>query len=237
MQVVRGIPKGNVVELLGVYVRYSGSDRPAILDVNLEVPPKKLVLITGPNGAGKTTLVETCLGLLKPMRGRVFLLGADTSRREVVQARRMCSYVPQDFMKPPYESYLAEHVILLGFSAYKAPFEPVNRKERERVLWATKLLGIEELLSKPMGTLSGGQQQKVLIARALARRPMVAFFDEPFASLDRESRTLVAETLRKYVDSQGATVFVVSHDISPIVGHADITVKLSDGRITRVEGC
>ena len=225
------------MELRGVYVTYSGSDRPAILDINLEVPLKRLVLITGPNGAGKTTLIETCLGLLKPMRGTALLLGANTSRREILQARKMCSYVPQDFMKPPYEAYLAEHVILLGFSAYKAPFEPVNKKERERVLWATKLLGIEELLNKPMGTLSGGQQQKVLIARALARKPVVAFLDEPFASLDRESRTLVAETLRKYVDSQGATVFVVSHDVNPITSYVDITVELSDGRITRVEEC
>jgi len=79
-------------------------------------------LITGPNGAGKTTLLETCLGLLKPMRGRALLLGVDTRRRRIIHARRRCSYVPQNFMKPPYEAYTALHVILLGFSAYKAPF-------------------------------------------------------------------------------------------------------------------
>jgi len=142
--------------------------------------------------------------------------------------------VPQNFMKPPYEAYTALHVILLGFSAYKAPFEPVLEDERKQVSWAVELLGIGDILHRPIGTLSGGQQQKVLIARALARAPAIAFLDEPFASLDRESRRLVAEVLRKYVDGQGATVLVVSHDVNPILGYADMVVELLDGRIVRI---
>ena len=237
MQSFRGVPRGNVVELNRVYVAYAGSDKPAIIDISLKIPMKKLVLITGPNGAGKTTLIETCLGLLKPFKGKVFLLGVDTRKREVIKARKMCSYVPQDFMKPPYEAFLVKHVILMGFSSYKAPFEPLNREEREKIVWAANLLGIEDLLDKPIGILSGGQQQKVLIARAFARKPKILFLDEPFASLDKESRIFLAEMFRKYVDSEGATVFIVSHDVNPIVAYADITVELSNGRIRRVEEC
>lgn len=231
---MRSLRGGNVISFNGVWVSYSGSDRPAIRDVNLEIREGELVLITGPNGAGKTTLLETSLGLLKPLIGEVRLLGVRTSSRRVLAVRKYCSYVPQDFMKPPFETYTAMHVILLGFAPYKSIFEGTNGRDIERVEYTAELLDIESLLDKPIGTLSGGQQQRVMIARALARKPKLALFDEPFSSLDRESRMIVSTSLRRYVDEENATVVVVSHDVSPIVDLADTTVKMKDGRIEEV---
>ncbi len=232
---MRSLRGGNVISFKGVWVSYSGSDRPAIRDVNLEIREGELVLITGPNGAGKTTLLETSLGLLKPFIGEVRLLGVKTSSRKVIAARKSCSYVPQDFMKPPFEAYTAMHVILLGFASYKSAFEGTDGQDIERVEHIAELLDIENLLDKPIGTLSGGQQQRVMIARALARKPKLALFDEPFSSLDREVRMIVSNSLRGYVDEENTTVVVVSHDVSPIVDLADTVIKMNNGRIEEVD--
>ena len=185
----------NVVNLEGVWVAYSGSDRPAMRDINLKAAIGKLILITGPNGAGKTTLLETCLGLLKPYMGRAYLFDVETRSWRIREARRICSFVPQDFIKPPFETYIVRRVIQLGFAPYKSIFESLTEEEDRRIRWVSEILGIEDLLDRPMGTLSGGQQQRVLIARALSRRPKALFLDEPFSSLDREGRKLVSRVI------------------------------------------
>ncbi|PDM26700.1 ABC transporter [Candidatus Bathyarchaeota archaeon B24-2] len=225
-----------VVKLKDVWVAYSGSDRPAMRNINLTVSLGKLLLITGPNGAGKTTLIETCLGLLKPYRGSAYLFGVDTRSWRVRYSRKMCGFVPQDFMKPPFETYTVRHVIRLGFAPYKSIFESLTEDENRRIQRISELLEIEDLLDRPIGTLSGGQQQRAVIARALARRPKALFLDEPFSSLDREGRKLISSVIREYVDSEGASVIIVSHDVNPIIDYADIVVKMENGRIISGEG-
>ena len=225
-----------VVKLKNVWVAYSGSDRPAMRNINLTVSLGKLLLITGPNGAGKTTLIETCLGLLKPYRGSAYLFGVDTRSWRVRYSRKMCGFVPQDFMKPPFETYTVRHVIRLGFAPYKSIFESLTEDENRRIQRISELLEIEDLLDRPIGTLSGGQQQRAVIARALARRPKALFLDEPFSSLDREGRKLISSVIREYVNSEGASVIIVSHDVNPIIDYADIVVKMENGRIISGEG-
>ena len=225
-----------VVKLRDVWVAYSGSDRPAMRNINLTVSLGKLLLITGPNGSGKTTLIETCLGLLKPYRGSAYLFGVDTRSWRIRYSRKMCGFVPQDFMKPPFETYTVRHVIRLGFAPYKSIFESLTEDENRRIQRISELLEIEDLLDRPIGTLSGGQQQRAVIARALARRPKALFLDEPFSSLDREGRKLISSVIREYVDSEGASVIIVSHDVSPIIDYADIVVKMENGRIISGEG-
>ncbi|RLG97137.1 metal ABC transporter ATP-binding protein [Candidatus Bathyarchaeota archaeon] len=225
-----------VVKLKNVWVAYSGSDRPAMRNINLTVSLGKLLLITGPNGAGKTTLIETCLGLLKPYRGSAYLFGVDTRSWRIRYSRKMCGFVPQDFMKPPFETYTVRHVIRLGFAPYKSIFESLTEDENRRIQRISELLEIEDLLDRPIGTLSGGQQQRAVIARALARRPKALFLDEPFSSLDREGRKLISSVIREYVDSEGASVIIVSHDVNPIIDYADIVIKMENGRIISGEG-
>ncbi|MEM2291493.1 MAG: ATP-binding cassette domain-containing protein, partial [Candidatus Korarchaeum sp.] len=109
-------PRCEALRLEDVWVSYSGSGRPAIREVNLSLSSGESVLITGPNGAGKTTLLETCLGLLKPFRGEAFLFGVNTKSRRVADVRKLCGYVPQNFMKPPEESYTVRQVISMGLA-------------------------------------------------------------------------------------------------------------------------
>ena len=226
-----------IIRLENVYVAYSGTGRPAIADITLTIGVNKLVLITGPNGAGKTTLIETCLGLLKPLRGTAKLLGIDTRSRRIIDARKKCSYVPQDFMKPPYETYTARQVIELGLAPIRSIFPQLDRRSFDnRIEYIADLLEIKDLLDRPIGTLSGGQQQKVFIARALIRNPKIIFLDEPFASLDRESRKIVSRTVKAYVSKNRASAIVVSHDSSTIKDLADVIIEMDKGRIVKVLG-
>lgn len=222
------------MKLTRVWVRYSGSGKPAIKDVTLTFPKRCVALVTGPNGAGKTTLVETCLGLLKPYRGMVELLGVNTRSKSIVSARKLCSYVPQDFMKPPHVTYSVKQVIAMGLTSAKAVFEPITESEEARIAEVAELLGVEDLLDKPVGKLSGGQQQRVFVARALVRNPQALFLDEPFSSVDADSRYRIAEVLREYVDKAGAFAMVVSHDTRPVEPISDVIVELDNGVVKGV---
>jgi len=158
------------VRLKSVYVAYSGSRKPTIRDVTLNLD-SGINVVTGPNGSGKTTLLETIIGLLKPYRGEAYLLGVNTKSRKVFTVRKRCSYVPQDFMKPPTEAYTGMDVIRLGLV--------FNRDGLKDVAELAEILKARDLLKMPFEKLSGGQQQKIMIIRALARNPEVILLDEP----------------------------------------------------------
>ncbi|MEM1984879.1 MAG: ATP-binding cassette domain-containing protein, partial [Candidatus Korarchaeum sp.] len=199
-------PRCEALRLEDVWVSYSGSGRPAIREVNLSLSSGESVLITGPNGAGKTTLLETCLGLLKPFRGEAFLFGVNTKSRRVADVRKLCGYVPQNFMKPPEESYTVRQVISMGL----APLGSLRTELEARIDGISSLLGIGKLMEEPFGRLSGGQQQRVMIARALVRKPKLLLLDEPFSSMDLEMRSILAEVLRDYSAREDAAIVVVS---------------------------
>ncbi len=230
MQVLRA-KEAHVVDLRGVSTYYSGEDKPAIGDVWLRIPPNTLTLITGPNGSGKTTLLETILGILKPRSGEVRLLGYEIPKM-AYRARKMCGYLPQDFMKPPGEPFSAKEVVAMGLMSNR-PFGRLSEGDKLQVMSVMETLGIEDLADRPFGRLSGGQQQKVMLARALVRKPKLLLLDEPFSSLDEDSRRFIAENLLpKFVEK--GTVIMVSHDISFRPRRCDIVVKMNSGRIVEV---
>ncbi|MEM3929601.1 MAG: ATP-binding cassette domain-containing protein [Candidatus Korarchaeum sp.] len=218
-------PRCEALRLEDVWVSYSGSGRPAIREVNLSLSSGESVLITGPNGAGKTTLLETCLGLLKPFRGEAFLFGVNTKSRRVADVRKLCGYVPQNFMKPPEESYKVRQVISMGL----APLGSLRTELEARIDDISSLLGIGKLMEEPFGRLSGGQQQRVMIARALVRKPKLLLLDEPFSSMDLEMRSILAEVLRDYSAREYAAIVVVSHDSVPL--NLDRVIRMNCGRV------
>jgi len=218
------------VRLEGVSTTYEGEERPAIRDINLSVRAGELVTIIGPNGAGKTTLLETINGLLRS-EGLVEVLGLDVHRhgREV---RRKTGYVPQDFMVPPDTPFLAKDVVMMGRVGRIGPLRPSSKRDWEIVMAVMEELGIADLADRPIGRLSGGQQQKVMIARALAKEPELLLLDEPFSSLDARSRRLVCRILADLREDREATALVVTHDLSAMPEDCDKVVLLNGGRIT-----
>lgn len=220
------------VELESVSTYYYGEKRPAIRDVSLRIPAGSLALITGPNGAGKTTLLETIIGILRARRGRVRVLGYEVPR-EAAKVRRMTSYVPQDFMKPPAEPFTAREVAAMGLSSMR-PLGQLTKADWNRVDQVLELLGMSECSEKPFGKLSGGQQQKIMIARALVRDPKLLLLDEPFSAVDRESRRLISRRIFPKLLNGGCTILFVSHHPEPDLLEPDIVVELEEGAIRGV---
>jgi len=220
------------IELYGVSTYYSGETKPAITNIWLKVPSQSLMLLVGPNGSGKTTLLETILGLLKPKTGKVKLFGYDIPRM-AFKARKICGYLPQDFMKPPEEPFLVREVVGMGLASNK-PFGRLSEEDWRMVDEVLSFVGIKDLAEKPIGKLSGGQQQKVMLARVLVRKPKLLLLDEPFSALDEASRRFIAENLLPKIVDEGCTVVMVSHDISFKPKNCTLTVKMDYGRITEV---
>ena len=220
------------MRLEGVSTTYEGEERPAIRDISLSVGAGELVAVIGPNGAGKTTLLETINGLLRS-EGLVEVLGLDV-RRKGREVRRRTGYVPQDFMVPADTPFLAKDVVMMGRAGRIGPLRAPDRRDWEIVMAVMEELGIADLADRPMGRLSGGQQQKVMIARALAKEPELLLLDEPFSSLDARSRRLVCRILADLREDRGLTALVVTHDLSSMPEGCDRVVLLNGGRMTAV---
>jgi len=209
------------VRLEDVYVAYSGSKRPAIRGVSLRLN-EGIHVITGPNGAGKTTLLETILGLLRPYKGQAYLFGVNTKSRDIFKVRKKCSYVPQDFMKPPTEAHTSLDVIKLGL---------IFNQTHDNIFELAKELNALDLLDKPFGKLSGGQQQKIIILRALARNPELLLLDEPFSSLDNYSKKKLCEILENF---RRKLVIIVCHDVSIVRDISSSIIRMEEGKIVDI---
>ena len=224
------IHKDAIVRLESVSTVYEGERRPAIKGVNLTVRKNELVYVVGPNAAGKTTLLETINGLLPLFKGEISVFGFDVQTHGRL-VRCGIGYVPQDFMVKPGEPYKALDVVLMGRYGRIGILHRPEEEDREKAVKAMGLLGVEELANRPMGKLSGGQQQKVMIARAIAKEPRVLLLDEPFSNLDPESREKVPSLIRCLHEENGLTTLIVTHDIHNMMKECRRVVIMSNGRI------
>ena len=222
--------ENRVVELQCVSTVYEGERRPAIKEVNLFLERSELVYIIGPNASGKTTLLETINGLLSTAKGKITVFGLDVGSQGR-NVRRKIGYVPQDFMVEPGEPYTALDVVMMGRYGKIGVLHRPERADHEKVVDALRLLDLEELAKRPMGKLSGGQQQKVMIARALAKEPQLLLLDEPFSNLDPEAREKIPSLLSKIHEEKRLTTLIVTHDVHSMVKTCRRVVVMNDGKI------
>ena len=219
-----------IIKLEDVSTVYEGERRPAIKGVNLTLKKNELVYVVGPNASGKTTLLETINGLLPPFKGKVSVFGLDVQNHGR-RVRCKIGYVPQDFMVKPGEPYTALDVVLMGLYGQIGFLHQPEEKDQKNALEAMKLLGVEELVNRPMGKLSGGQQQKVMLARAIAKKPSVLLLDEPFSNLDPESRAKIPSLISQLHEEKELTTLIVTHDIHHMMKECHRVVAISNGRI------
>jgi zinc/manganese transport system ATP-binding protein len=222
--------KSAIIKLEGVSTVYEGERRPAIKGVNLTLERNELVYVVGPNAAGKTTLLETINGLLPLFRGKISVLGLDVQTRGRAVRCEM-GYIPQDFMVEPGEPYTALDVVLMGRYGRIGFLHRPEGEDREKAVEAMRLLGVEELANRPMGKLSGGQQQKVMLARAIAKEPKILLLDEPFSNLDPDSRGRIPSLIRRLHEEKGLTTLIVTHDVHNMMKQCRRVVVMSNGRI------
>lgn len=194
-------------------------------NVSFEVEQPSLLMVVGPNGAGKTTLIKLMLGMVKPFKGSVEILGLNPFT-DGLKLKTYVGYVPQKD-RVSYEVPLkVGEVVLMGILLKKRFPRVVSREDVESTRRTLEHLGLGDYWDVPFNELSGGQQRRVLIARALASNPYVLFLDEVFAGLDVESQEKLLNVFRELKKS-GRSLVVVEHEFDPIVELADKILVLN----------
>jgi iron complex transport system ATP-binding protein len=198
-------------------------------DASFEMGRGEFLCVIGANGCGKTTLLKTLLGLLAPLGGQVTIDGRPTFSMQEKELARYFAYIPQAH-RPPFPFTVAD-VVLLGRTPYINRLAQVSDEDRAVAFESLELLGIEHLAERSYTQLSGGQQQLVLIARALTQEPLFLVMDEPTASLDFGNQQTVLSRMRS-LSTGGTSVIMVTHDPDHALFCADRVLMMEDGRIT-----
>ena len=201
-----------LVKLENVWVHYDGV---SILEgVNLSIEQGDFLGVIGPNGGGKTTLLKVIMGLIAPSRGRISVLG-EPSRT----GRHNIGYVPQYTMFDRDFPINVRDVVLMGRNGKVGLFKRYGRKDKETAKSALQTVNMLDYKDRQIGKLSGGEQQRVFIARALVTEPRLLLLDEPTASVDPAMQTDFYELLEKL--KKRMAIILVSHDISAISIYVD----------------
>jgi iron complex transport system ATP-binding protein len=198
-------------------------------EVNLEARPGRLACLLGPNGSGKTTLLRCMLGSLRPTAGQVLLGGRPIDRHTARQAARMLAYVPQ-FPRMAF-AFAVREVVLLGRYAHTGVMglaRPADRAVAEQALAMTEMA---HLADRTFDELSGGEAQRVMIARALAQQPRVLLLDEPTSHLDVRNQLAIYRMMVRVAHDWPMAVVCVSHDVNLAGRFGDELVMLRQGRI------
>jgi len=213
----------DLLELDGIGVRLGG--RQVLSDVTFTVRKGEFTGLIGPNGAGKTTLLRVILGLQEPSSGRVLLQG------EPRQKNNSIGYVPQKLVIDPDMPLRARDVVSLGLDGHRLGFTFPSRKRRDLVEKTLCDVGAETYADARVGELSGGEQQRVLIAHALISRPRLLLLDEPLANLDLKSQQEIVAVLGKLAREHEISVLLSAHDMNPLLGVMDRIVYVANGRV------
>lgn len=197
------------------------NSKPAIWDIDLDVPEGVLMAIVGPNGAGKSTLIKAVLNLIPRAAGTVTFYG-----KPYQQARSLVGYVPQrgsvdwDFPTSVLD------VVTMGLYGKLGWFRRPGRNEKQLALHALDQVGLVDFADRQISQLSGGQQQRTFLARALVQDAQIYFMDEPFAAVDAVTERAIVNILRE-LKNRGKTVLVVHHDLQTVEDYFDWVTLLN----------
>jgi zinc/manganese transport system ATP-binding protein len=200
--------------------------------VDLTVNNGEFLAVLGPNGAGKSTLMKAILGLVPLAAGDVSVLGTTPA-----DARSQIGYLPQRHGFDSSVRIRGIDLVRLGLDGTRwgVPISPTSRsrenrkRERERIDRAIELVGATRYATRALGELSGGEQQRLLIAQALVRNPKLLILDEPLDSLDIPNQASVASLIRRVCSAEDVAVLLVAHDVNPLLGYLDRVVYLAGG--------
>jgi len=216
-------PAADVLDVAGVSVSLSG--RQILDDVSFCLGAGQFTGLIGPNGAGKTTLLRVILGLQRTSAGTVTVAGQPRSRRNP-----SIGYVPQKVLLDPDMPMRARDLVALGADGHRFGVPLRSRARREAVTEMLHAVDADRFADARVGLLSGGEQQRVLIAQALISRPQLLLLDEPLANLDIRSGQEVVSLLARIAAEQQVAVLLSAHEMNPLMPVMDRVVYLADGR-------
>ncbi len=204
---------GPALVVRDLWAGYDG--KPVLEAVDFQVDRGDMVGIIGPNGSGKSTLIKTVLGLVKPMRGEVSVLGSNGAHE-----RHLVGYTPQTELVDWDFPVTVADVALMGRYSRRGLFRWTTKEDREAADTALELVKIYDLRDRLIGELSGGQRRRVLLARAMAHNPELLLLDEPMAGLDATAQHQLLDLLDE-LRANGATVVLSTHDLSCVSSRCD----------------
>ena len=214
-----------MIEIKGLSTRYAKKSPEVLHDVSFSLRDGGICVMIGPNGAGKSTLFRCLLGLMK-YEGSILVDGQELRRLKPKERALRIAYVPQETSFAPSTVYDA---VMLGRLPYFAVVPA--RNDHEVVRSVLRELDMEELASKNVIELSGGQRQKVAIARALAQQAKILLFDEPTSNLDIAAENMVLELVRDLVRQKRLTALLSMHDLNQALGIGEEFALLKQGRL------
>ncbi len=236
-----------IARLEDVWVSYGG--KPALEGVSLDIEEREFLGLIGPNGGGKTTLLKLMLGLVRPDRGKVEVFGI--SPENLGRKRHLIGYIPQKSLIDWEFPASVFDVVMMGRYGMIGLFRRPRPVDREAVLRNLERVGMAGFAKRQIGQLSGGEQQRVFIARALAGEPRLLLLDEPVTGLDAAAQADFYYSLKGLQQELGLTIVMASHDIGVIsshvekiaclnhilYSHAAPSEVLTTGLLERVYGC
>ncbi|KRE62558.1 metal ABC transporter ATP-binding protein [Nostocoides sp. Soil756] len=194
-------------------------DRTVVAGVDLTIHRGEVVALLGPNGSGKSTLVRGLLGLTEHQGGEVLLLGTP---REQFHEHPRIGYVPQRHSLSAAVRATVTEIVAVGRLPHRPWWRPASSRDREVVASAIAAVGLADRADEEVASLSGGQQRRVLIARALAGRPDLLVMDEPTAGVDHVNQLALADVLRRLV-ADGTSMLVVTHELDAL---SDVVTRI-----------
>jgi ABC-type Mn2+/Zn2+ transport system ATPase subunit len=190
-----------------------GFNNKAILeDINLTINKGAYVGIIGPNGSGKTTFLKTLLGLIEPQSGIISIKGNPINR----EIKNDIGYVPQSIKIEREFPLTVSEAVMMGRYSQIGLFKRPNKEDKKAVDFALHQVHMHSYRKRPIGHLSGGEQQKVLIARALAKKPEILLMDEPTSALDFQMTLSVFELIKELNEKYAYTIIMVHHNVTLI---------------------
>lgn len=210
----------------------NGGQRVLLRDVDFELRPGEVFGLIGPNGSGKTTLVRSIFGGAKVVDGRITYHGQSLPDLKPRERAKIVSLVPQHHIVP--EGFTVFDVAAMGRTVTLGRFGRLSWKDRERIDAALQLAGADPLRERLCCRLSGGEQQRVLLARALAQDTPIMVLDEPTAFLDLHYQVHILELVRSISRTRSVGVLLILHDLNLASRYTDRLMILSDGRVVDV---
>ena len=213
-----------LVKLEDIWVHYDGA--PILEGVSLSVEQGDFLGIIGPNGGGKTTLLKVILGLVAPSRGRMSVLGKPPER-----SRNSIGYVPQRNLFDIDFPISVWDVVLMGRYGRVGLFRRYSREDKRAVEGALQTVGMLDFRGRQIGKLSGGEQQKVFIARAMVAEPKLLLLDEPAAGMNPQETRELDELILQIRDSRDLTVLLIEHDMNIVMRLSERILVMDYGKL------
>ncbi|MTI46565.1 MAG: ABC transporter ATP-binding protein [Firmicutes bacterium] len=216
-----------IIETKDVSLKYDSKE--IVKDLNITINKGEIVSIIGPNGCGKSTILKSLSRYLKPSNGKIFLDGEDIQKIDNKKAAKKIAILPQVRNVP--NDFTVETLVSYGRYPHLGFGNRLRKKDFEIIDWAINKTGMDNLKTRTVGTLSGGEQQRAWIAMALAQKPEVLILDEPTTFLDISYQLEILELVKELNRTLNLTIIMVLHDINQAIRYSHTIYVIKEGNV------